>query len=322
MGQASAIIVTATSISGGIFVSTLTPFDEQGEVLFDAIADQAKRLAQIEGVLGIAVNTTVRERLTLSGEERLEIIRSTRKGLKPGQLLLCCVGELSDAVIEHVADCKAAGADAVITFPAKWEQGYEDQSLQQRLATLADLTDQLPLPVIVALGKGDNRRPALSDEITALARYSDKVIGFDMGADDNVLHYDQDYFALKSVDRPLACLPSSEGALFHNLNTGGDGVLSCLAYVAPHEVSALYRASREGCFPEAQAIHNRLSPLILILNSHDAETREMIYRAAAHHRRLLVSPDARGISKPLCPNLKTQLHKTIDDIGLKPISWM
>ncbi|MDF1670262.1 MAG: hypothetical protein P1U83_11655, partial [Roseovarius sp.] len=175
MNVASGPSLSAHALSDGILVSTLTPFDEAGAVLYAPVTDQAKRLAQIDGVLGIAVNTTVRERLTLSGEERLEIIRRTRKGLANDQLLLSCVGELSDAVIDHVSDCKAAGANAVITFPAKWEQGYVDRSLQQRLAALADLTDQLPLPVIVALGKGDTRRPALSDEITALARYSDKV---------------------------------------------------------------------------------------------------------------------------------------------------
>ncbi|MDF1670156.1 MAG: dihydrodipicolinate synthase family protein, partial [Roseovarius sp.] len=165
-------------------------------------------------------------------------------------------------------------------------------------------------------------RPALSDEITALARYSDKVIGFDMGADDNVLQYDQDYYALKSVDRPLACIPSSDAALFHNLNTGGDGVLSSLAYIAPHEVAMLYQAARNGHNHDAQVIHVRLAPLIALLSGDDPHTREMIYRAAAHHRGLLASPAARDISKSLCPNLKTELHKTIDDIGLEPISWM
>ncbi|MDF1670222.1 MAG: dihydrodipicolinate synthase family protein [Roseovarius sp.] len=322
MCHPSAMQITASSISGGIFVSTLTPFSEYGTILFDAITDQARRLARIDGVLGIAVNTTVRERLTLSAEERFEIIRRTRAGLGASQLLLCCVGELSEAVNDDVRACQEAGADAIITFPAKWEQGYEDQPLEQRLAALADLANQLPLPVIVALGKGDTRRPALSDEITALARHSDNLIGFDMGADDNVLQYDQDYYALKSVDRPLACIPSSDAALFHNLNTGGDGVLSSLAYIAPHEVATLYQAAQNGGTYDAQAIHIRLAPLIALLSGHDPHTREMIYRAAAHHRGLLVSPDARGLSKPLCPNIRTQFHKTIDDIGLKPISWM
>ncbi len=143
-----------------------------------------------------------------------------------------------------------------------------------------------------------------------------------MGHDDNVLRYDQDYYALKSVDRPLSCLPSSEGALFHNLNTGGDGVLSSLAYVAPHEVAALYKACRDGRFHQAQAIHNRLAPLVTLLNGHDTNTREMIYREAAHLRGLLASTQARGLNTPLFPNLIASLQTTLDDIALKPISWV
>ncbi|WP_029064086.1 dihydrodipicolinate synthase family protein [Labrenzia sp. DG1229] len=309
----------AGALSEGILVSTLTPFDDAGAVLFQPITDQAKRLAQIDGVLGIAINTTERERLTLSSDERVEIIRRTRKGLSSGQLLLCCVGELSKAVTDDVLACQDAVADAIITFPAKWEQGYENQPLEQRLAVLADLTDQLPLPVIVALGNGEKRRSALRDEIIALAQYSEKVIGFDMGADDNVLHYDQDYYALKSIDRPLACLPSSEAALFHNLNTGADGVLSCLAFIAPHEVSELYQATREHRFCDAQVIHNRLSPLIGLLAGHNQQTREMIYREAAHYCGLLASTGARGLTGPLSQQLKTKIRKTLDNIGLKPV---
>ncbi len=143
-----------------------------------------------------------------------------------------------------------------------------------------------------------------------------------MGVHDNVLAYDQDYYALKSIGRPLACLTSSKGALFHNLNTGGDGVLSCLAYIAPHEVSALYQATRAGDFPLAQAIHNRLAPLISLLDGHDRATHEMIFREAAHLRGLLAAPAARDLPAPLDQAIRTRLETTFDNIGLTPIRWV
>lgn len=112
--------ITTSSLSGGVIVSTLAPFNDTGAVLFDAITDQARRLTSIEGVIGIAVNTTVRERLTLTPEERLQVIRCTRKSLEKGQILVSCVGELSEQVFDDVIACKTAGADAIITFPARW----------------------------------------------------------------------------------------------------------------------------------------------------------------------------------------------------------
>ncbi|MGH1416275.1 MAG: dihydrodipicolinate synthase family protein [Pelagimonas sp.] len=314
--------ITFEALAGGIIASTLTPFDDAGDVLCLAITDQARRLTRIDGVIGIAVNTTVRERLTLTPEERLEVIRCTRAGLKDGQILVSCVGELSEAVFDNVIACKAAGADAIITFPVKWKTGFEGQTLGERITHLAALTDRLALPVILALGNGENRWAEAPEDLALIATTGRQILGFDMGHDDNVLRYDQDYYTLKGTDRPMALLPSSEGALFHNLNTGGDGVLSSLAYIAPHEVAALYSASRDGRFHEAQAIHNQLAPLIAIMNGHDIDTREMLCRKAAHTRGLLASPVARGLHTPLCPHLATRLQNTLDDIILKPISWV
>ena len=94
--------LTASSLSGGILVSTLTPFDDYGAVFCDPITDQARRIAAIDGVLGIAVNTTIRERETLSLKEQLDVIKCTAKGLKTDQLLLACVGELSEDSLDEV----------------------------------------------------------------------------------------------------------------------------------------------------------------------------------------------------------------------------
>ncbi|WP_282048115.1 dihydrodipicolinate synthase family protein [Sulfitobacter mediterraneus] len=307
---------------GGIIAPTLAPFDEAGKIMCDAITDQARRLTRIEGVIGITVNTTVRERLSLTPDERLEVIRCTRKGLVNGQILVSCVGELSEAVFDDVVACKAAGADAIITFPGRWQKGLKGQTLGERITHLATLTDRLALPVILAHGNGDTHWAEAPEDLVLLASSGRQILGFDMGHDDNVLRYDQDYFALKSASRQVVLLPSSEAALFHNLNTGGDGVLSSLAYIAPHEVAALYAATRGGQIHKAQAIHDRLAPLVKLLDGHDANTREMIYREIAHARCLLASPTARGLTKSLCPHLTASLHTTLDDIALEPISWV
>lgn len=307
---------------GGIITPTLAPFDETGKIMCDAITDQARRLTRIEDVISIAVNTTVRERLSLTPDERLEVIRCTRRGLVNGQILVSCVSELSKAVCDEVIACKQAGADAIITFPAKWKTGFEGQTLGERIAHLAALTDRLALPVIFALGNGDTRWVEAPEDLVLLAISGRQILGFDMGHDDNVLRYDQDYFALKSARRQVALLPLSEAALFHNLNTGADGVFSSLAYIAPHEVASLYSASRDGQIHKAQAIHDRLAPLVKMLDGHDANTREMIYREIAHARCLLASPTARGVTQPLCPHLRANLHSTLDDIALEPISWV
>lgn len=314
--------LTAQSLSGQVLVSTLTPFNDAGALLRESTTDQARRLARVDGVNGIAVNTSARERAVMTVEEQVEVIRCTRLGLNADQILVSCVGELSESVFEVVGACKRAGADAVIVFPTSRSIAFSAHSLQERLVQFAKITSQLALPVIVALGNELTRWAKAPEDIAQLAKVGQNIVGFDMGDDDNVLRYDQNYYALKAIDRPLALFSSSSGALFHNLNTGSDGVLSSLAYVAPHEIAVLYYASRSGQFHQAQAVHNRLSPLVKLLNGRNADNREMIYRAAAHTRGLLASKVARGESGPLSPDLAADLQSTLDDIALKPISWV
>lgn len=307
--------ISAYSFSEGIFVSTMLPYAVGGELLVGEIRNQVAMPGSISGVLGVAINTIARERLCLTQDERLETIRQVRAGLNIDQLLLCCVGELSAAIADDVKECQLAGADAIIASPPTSDQCVEKVSPE----CLSDTAEQMPLPVIFTLGHGKDRWKATPAEISSVAEGSRKILGFDMGSSDNVLQYDQDYYAIKSVDRPIACLSSSDGTLFHNLNTGSDGVLSCLGAIAPYEVADLYRASREGCFSEAQALHNRLAPLAALLNNHDGVTHELVYREAAYHRGLLATPYARGISEVLTTDLRVKLHKTISDIGLRPV---
>lgn len=311
-----------TPFNKGVIVPTLTPFDEHGMVMMRAITDQARRLSLIDGVFGIAVNTTFRERQSMRQPERLDVLRRTRDGLAPSQLLLACVGELSGDVEDEVEACFRAGADAVISFSNHWQDGLEYHAFKSHLAKLAKLSEQSPLPIIVILGKGQTRWGDAPEGTMLLASAGRQILGFDMGLDYQVLHYAQDFHTRKSVTCPWAVLPSSEGAPFHNLKTSIDNVLSSLAYIAPYEMATLYSASRDGQIHGVQAIHDRLAPMVKLLDGHDAKIREMIYREIAHARCLLASPTARGLTKSLCPHLTASLHTTLDDIALEPISWV
>lgn len=65
--------ITAHNLSGGIFVSSMTPFAQDGDVLFDDLGRSVDMIRSLTGILGIAINTTERERLCLTTDERLEV---------------------------------------------------------------------------------------------------------------------------------------------------------------------------------------------------------------------------------------------------------
>lgn len=252
-----------TTIEEGIIVPTLTPFDEHGTVMMRAVTDQARRLSLIDGILGIAVNTTLRERQSLRLTERLDVLRHTRDGLEPSHLVLACVDELSGDVEDEIASCFKTGADAVVIFPIRWQDGLKACAFNSYVAKRAALVEQLPQPIIAVRNNGQTHGGRENPEISTLT-----------------------------------------------------------SYIAPHEVTALCNYSRDGRFHDARAVHNRLSPLASLLTSHDQNTRELIYREIANKRGLLASTNARGITKPLPMDFCARVQKTLDEIALKPISWI
>lgn len=308
--------------AAGLIVPTLCPFDELGKIMFQSVTDQARRLSWIDGVVGIAVNTTPRERMVLTIAERVEVIRRTRAGLNPDQIVLSYVGDLTWEIINEVLACKEAGSEAILAAPPRRMPDAERTRANEFCEALAVFIDDLALPVIMMRQSPDSDLRLTVQNIADIAQATNNFIGIDMGSSESVVQYDHVYHALSTVDRPLSGLSSSEAALFHNLNTGAHGVLTCLAYVAPHEMAALYLASRRDRVLDGQALQRRLSPLIAVLSGHDLNVQEMIYREAAHYRGLLASTDARGIDTGLSAHLKHRLHQVIEEIGLKPISWV
>jgi dihydrodipicolinate synthase/N-acetylneuraminate lyase len=254
-------------------------------------------------------------------KERLDVLRKTRKGLCDHQILWAGVGELSETAIEEAANAKRVGASAVITMlpgsGTSYGQGNQ-RCMRQSILTLAD---QMALPTIIGLGVG-KKSSRCSSDILNLVRLSNRIVGFDLGRNNDVTQYDRDYYCLKAIARPMVALTSSDGALFHNLNTGSDGVLSDLAYVAPHEVCALFEASQIGDFFEAQAIHNKLAPLIDLLSVECAKERDIIMRLLAYERGLLATTLVCSQLSQTVRLLAHTVQRILGDIQLKPISWV
>jgi dihydrodipicolinate synthase/N-acetylneuraminate lyase len=314
--------MTSEYLMSGTIACTLTPFDEAGSVMFNSVTDQARRLNQIDSVIGIAVSATLRERLILTPEERFEVIRHTRDGLENGQILVSFVGKLDEEVINEVVACRAAGADVIVTFLPRREKGAYEESLTQMITHLAALTDELGLRLIFTSSDGESRWVETSKDMAVLGRTRQTVVSLAESQGDKLLRYDQDHSPSNSTNWPMALKPRPEATLFQDLYTSDDCMISLLAYIAPHEMAALNCASRDGRLLDAQATRTKLAPLIAILSDPEPNTRELICREIAHYRGLLASPVARGISDPLCPQVRWHIHQVIHEIGLRPISWV
>lgn len=308
--------LTSKSLSEGVLVSSLTPFTENGAIMRESISEQTRNLAGISGVLGLALFVSPQERNTLSRDERVDVIKLVRKSLGPKQIVLADIGESPRDAEQTIADYLAAGADAIIC------SAIDSNPPQVGLCSTHTSNSSRLRFEFTLIQAMDAFRPALLDTTKLIVAHSDdqsELLGMVFGEDEDVPQYDEWYYTVKSHDHPTACLSSSCGALFHNLNTGCDGVLAALSFSAPSEIARLYAFARQNAFFEAQAMHSKLMPLAAVLKRHDDETRQLIYREAAFYRGIAASPFGCGPTKRLCLEERRNLHELMDFIGLEKI---
>lgn len=316
------IRVSTYSLSAGVIIPIMAPRKTSAASFRRAIQDQAARLARISGVSGVAVNVSAFQRTTLTLSERLAVVQETRKGLLDHQVLWADIGVLSNSALMEAKQAKIAGAGAVIAkLPALRNAiALEEQSLQT--LTLSNLAKQIELPIVLSLSGFGRQADVHLASAVSIAKASKQIFGFELDHSDNVLSYDRYYYALKTLDRPLAVLTSSDTALYHNLNTGSDGVVSDLAYIAPHEVCDLFKANQAGAFFEAQAIHNKLAPLIRLLEVNTPRAKEAIVRHLAYERGLLAATEDQMSFSSLDKCTVRKIHAILDDVQLRPICWV
>lgn len=310
------------NLSTGVFIPTLTPLQLDGSIAGRSVCDQAKRLSRVKGVRGVLANAWKSERSRLLLDERIEIIARTSGALTPDQCVMACVGALNEQTLEEIDACCRAGARGVTTEITLSIHPDKEPDVENFINAWVSMADKSSLPIIVELDLVGKQSSLANANLFKQMSRSSNVLGVRVSTHDRMQIYDQAYDAAKNIDRPFVFLASSKLALFHSLNIGADGLVSDLAYIAPYEVAELFYNLRSGRFHDAQAIHNRLEPLTTLLSGLDAGTLDMAYREIAHARGLLSSTSSRGNSTSLSPDLLRSIYQTLDDIALKPISWV
>lgn len=312
--------ITLKDFSRGLIAPLIAPPLQESAYQNEAIAEQTKRLAEIGGVIGVEVNMALEVGRSSLGTARLDYLKTARGALKEEQLLIVRLGPFSNDLVETCSACAEFGANAIVTELGIAARAKTSLSNNDYIEHQAHLADQTCLPILLDLPCSEAVQERAFGKLHDLvAKHSTNVVGVVMRCDDQTWTYDESYYALKTINRPIACLTASETALFHNLNTGADGVISKLASIAPHDVVALFHASREGRFFDAQAIHNKLSGLIELIGNQSPNDRELVFQAIARKRGLLVSSDLdRGIRKLDTAAIR-KIDEALDAVSLTPI---
>lgn len=242
----------------GMIADLPTPFHADGSLDLLTFARLCERQV-CAGATAIVVGDTVGEGDTLSADERMMLIRTVLGIARRRLRVIAGTGSNCTArAIEWTRMAQAAGADAAMSIVPYYNKPTADGIAAHFHAILGATT----LPMILHDAPSRCLRTLTDDIIIHLAA-SSRLIG---------LRDDTGDASRLARLRPLLphgfrFLTSLDATAISYLLTGGDGVVSAVANIAPQLCRGMYVATRKGCPRYATTISDMLTPLALTLSA-------------------------------------------------------
>ena len=235
----------------GSFVALVTPYIEEN-VDLDCIAKLVDWHAK-SGTNGIVVCGSTGEGLLLSDKERESIIATSIEAAQHRVQIVvgCSYASTKDAICaaKQAESLKADGILVIAPFYVKPNQ----HGIIQHFAAVHDATN---IPIILYNNPARCVVDMSIGTISHLTNTYSRIVALkDSNTDFSRIE------ALRKACNNIDLLSGDDGTLLGYLVYGGDGAISVIANVAPHDVSQMISNMHQGKTQEAIAINNRLMTL-------------------------------------------------------------
>ncbi|XP_034543312.1 4-hydroxy-2-oxoglutarate aldolase, mitochondrial [Notolabrus celidotus] len=165
----------------GIYPPIGTPFTEKEDVDYQRLEENLQKYAQIP-FKGLVVQGSNGEYPYLTEDERVEVVKTVRRSLPAGKLLLAGSGcESTRATVELTEKMAAAGADAaLVVTPCFYKGKMDSRALVQHFTKVADSS---PVPVVLYSVPANTGLELPLDAVVQLAQHPN-ILGLkDSGGD-------------------------------------------------------------------------------------------------------------------------------------------
>ena len=238
----------------GVFAPIATNFDESGGLDLCAYADNAKRLggSRLAGLVALGTNG---EFVSLSCEEKLSLIRETRKVLPASKLVIAGVGhESTAATVRFTRDAASEGADvALLLNPTYHKRDLGPDALEK---FFLDVADASPIPVMIynmPVNSGINIPSALTIKLSQ----HENIVGIkDSGG--NIVQIAE---IIAGTAPDFSVFAGSGSYLFATSMLGGVGGTLAVANIAPNFCADLHDSCASGEVDRAREMQLDLLPL-------------------------------------------------------------
>lgn len=246
----------------GIYPPLPTFFDERENLDINTLRRHIARLAET-GIAGYVLMGSNGEAVHLSGEEREQVIATTREAVgSQAQIIAGCAEQSTRATLRNCEQAARSGADVALILPPFYYKSA--MSAQALLAHFREIADHCPLPVVIynmpANAAGIDLDAAL---VGALAEHPN-IIGVKDSAG-NMAKL-AEILAATEMGRSATNGPrfsvfaGSAGYLLPALAVGAMGAVAALANIFPREVCRVQELFAAGQLEEARQLQARLVP--------------------------------------------------------------
>lgn len=241
---------------GKILTAMVTPFNDNGEINFQAVEQLVNHLIE-NGSDGIVVAGTTGESPTLTYEEKIKLFEAVVSAANKRATIIAGTGtNNTKASIELTKKAEQIGVDGIMLVAPY----YNKPSQEGLYAHFAAIAKETTLPVMIYNIPG---RSAVNISVETTVRLSkiDNIVATkeasgDVNAMAQIVDLTDERFSVYSGDDSLT-LPS--------LAIGSKGVVSVASHIIGNEMKTMIEEFLRGNVVEAASLHRKLLPIMTAL---------------------------------------------------------
>lgn len=241
---------------GQVLTAMVTPFDENGEIDFQATKNLINYLIA-NGTDGLVVSGTTGESPTLTEEEKVKLFKFTVDVVNGRVPVIAGTGSNNTkGSIELTILAEDVGVDGIMLV-APYYNNPSQEGLYQHFKTISEVTS---LPIILYNVPGRSVVNISAETVIRLSKIpnivSIKEASGDLDAMVEIITHTPEDFSLYSGD---------DGLTIPVLSIGGTGVISVASHVIGNEMQTMVEHFKSGNIQEAAKDHRRLLPIMKAL---------------------------------------------------------
>jgi 4-hydroxy-tetrahydrodipicolinate synthase len=240
----------------------LIAFDSDLEIDERNYRRHIRYLVDTPGVTGITTNAHASEVATLTLEEQRRSLNITLDEVAGKVPVICGVYEDGTKKATKIAKmAEEEGADCLLIFPsAVFDYGSQLRP-EMAYGHYAAIAEATRLPMIAFVYPLTSGLRIETDALLKICSEIDDVIAIKEWSND-IVAYERNYRALKSLDKEISILSSFSKALLASLCVGADGILSGHGSMIADLHVEIFEAVKRGDLAEARRVSDRIYPLV------------------------------------------------------------